>query len=52
MRYETYDEKNCTYIEPEEVFMARDSFPEKHIDNYWQEGIDDMLTQQVDIVID
>jgi hypothetical protein len=42
MLFEQADEKYRTFHEPEEVFIARDSYPENHFDDYWLEGVDDL----------
>ena len=35
-----------------EVYLARDSFPEKFYDDYWLEGNDDINNQAVDMIVD
>ena len=53
MRFEPRDEKyRAAYLETEEVYLARDSYPEKFYDDYWLEGIDDTNNQAVDMIVD
>lgn len=52
MRFEPRDEKYRGYLETEEVYLARDSYPEKFYDDYWLEGIDDTNNQEADMVVD
>jgi hypothetical protein len=40
------------HIEPEEIYLGKDSFPEKFFDDYWMEGVDDLNNQEVEIVVD
>ena len=44
MIVEPLDEKfrGVFHSEPEEVFIGRDSYPEKFYDDYWMEGVDDL----------
>jgi hypothetical protein len=44
MPMEPLDEKYRGVLrsEPEEVFVGRDSYPEKFYDDYWMEGVDDL----------
>ena len=41
MRFEPMDEKYRAYPEIEEVYLARDSYPEDFYDDYWQEAVED-----------
>jgi hypothetical protein len=52
MRLEHQDDKYRILHEPEETYLARDSYPEKFYDDYWQEGVDDLNNQEVDIIVD
>jgi len=44
MKNELADVKYKTFNEPEEVFLVRDSYPEKHDDNYSVDGVDEILS--------
>jgi pyruvate formate-lyase activating enzyme-like uncharacterized protein len=42
MRLEHQDDKYRTMHDHEQSYLARDSYPEKFYDDYWQEGVDDL----------
>jgi hypothetical protein len=52
MKLDYMDDKYLALHEPNERFLARDSYPENFNDDYWREGVDDLNNQEVDIVVD
>jgi len=52
MKQEHVEDKYRVFYEPEEAFLVRDSYPENHYDDYWQEGVDELTNQEVEIIVD